>query len=341
MYPTSREEIPVPSTVWKGHLTFGLVSIPVKLYRAARPEKVSFRQLHQATGARVRQTLVAEAPPEPEWEPEPDPETAPPQAQQRSRVSRAPEPIPFVAARPAAPVKPAIPPPPPEQRELSRSEIVKGYEYARDRYVTLTKEELAAITPRTAREMQILEFVQLSEVDPIYFETSYYVAPDKGGERAYSLLFESLRQSGFVGVAQIAMHNREHVVIVRPARTGIVLHTMFYETEIRRNDEYRTDTSGVVAKELDLALLLIRNLAATFEAGKYRDTYREKLDALIQSKISGEETVEAPAPKPAGVVNILEALQRSLEAASDRKPPAKEESRPERAKLHRRRSGDK
>jgi DNA end-binding protein Ku len=207
--------------------------------------------------------------------------------------------------------------------------------------VTLTKDELAAITPRTAREMQILEFVQLSEVDPIYFETSYYAAPDKGGERAYSLLFESLRQSGFVGVAQIAMHNREHVVIVRPGRSGIVLHTMFYESEIRREDEYRTDTSAVVQKELDLALLLIRNLAAPFEPAKYRDSYREKLDALIQSKIAGEETVEAPAPKPAPVVNILEALQRSLESASGRKPPAKEESPAQPGRTHRRRTGGK
>jgi DNA end-binding protein Ku len=219
---------------------------------------------------------------------------------------------------------------------------VKGYEYVRDRYVTLTKEELAAITPRTAREMQILEFVQLSEVDPIYFETSYYVTPDKGGERAYSLLFESLRQSGFVGVAQIAMHNREHVVIVRPGRSGMVLHTMFYESEIRREDEYRTDISAVVQKELDLALLLIRNLAAPFEPAKYRDTYREKLDALIQSKIAGEETIEAPAPKPAPVVNILEALQRSLESASaSRKPPVKEQAPAQPPRPHRRRTGGK
>ena len=89
--------------------------------------------------------------------------------------------------------------------------------------------------------MQLLEFVELSEVDPLYYETSYYVAPDKGGERAYSLLLKALRQSGLVGIAQVAMHNREHVVIVRPGRSGITLHTMFYESEIRRNDEYSAD----------------------------------------------------------------------------------------------------
>jgi DNA end-binding protein Ku len=316
------------STVWKGHLTFGLVSIPVKLYRAARPEKVSFRQLHQATGTRVRQQLVAEAPPEPEYEPEPEPIRATTPFIAPARAGR-PEPL----QMPPSALAPA-----PEPREVTRNEIVKGYEYARDRYVTLTKDELAAITPQTAREMQILEFVQLSEVDPIYFETSYYAAPDKGGERAYSLLFEALRNAGFVGVAQIAMHNREHVVIVRPGRSGLVLHTMFYETEIRREDEYRTDTGSVSPKEMDLALLLIRNLAAPFEPAKYRDTYREKIDALIQSKIAGEETVEAPSPKPAAVVNILEALQRSLATAPARKPPTAEETP---AKQPRRKSGGK
>jgi DNA end-binding protein Ku len=144
------------------------------------------------------------------------------------------------------------------------------------------------------------------------------------------------------------MHNREHVVIIRPGRSGIVLHTMFYESEIRRDDEYRTDTSNVVQKELDLALLLIRNLAAPFEPQKYRDTYREKLDALIQEKISGEQIVAAPAPKAAPVVNILEALQRSLAQSAGqepaRKPPATEAAAPEAARKqpsHRRRSGGK
>jgi DNA end-binding protein Ku len=128
-------------------------------------------------------------------------------------------------------------------------------------------------------------------------------------------------------------------VIVRPGRSGIVLHTMFYETEIRRDDEYRAATSAVNQKELDLALLLIRNLEAPFEPAKYRDTYREKLDALIQSKIAGEETIEAPAPKPAPVVNILEALQRSLAATPARKPPAAEDAPVKRAP--RRKSGGK
>lgn len=337
------------STVWKGFLTFGLVSIPVKLYRAARPEKVSFRQLHARTGARVRQMLVA--PPavdEPEYVDEEETDIAAPPSRGSSglqgrtaalepapagpaktftapgSVAPAQRSVPFVV--PPAPAPPPIPVTSPEPQQVRRDEVVKGYEYARDQYVTISKEELAQITPQTAREMQMLEFVRLDEVDPIYFETSYYVAPDKGGEKAYSLLYDALRQSEFVGVAQIAMHNREHVVIIRPGRKGITLHTMFYESEIREQDEYHADTTTVNPRELDLALLLVKTLQAPFEPGKYHDTYREKLDALIQAKIAGEETVTAPAPKQAPVVNILEALQRSLEASSGRKPPAVEQS---------------
>jgi DNA end-binding protein Ku len=177
---------------------------------------------------------------------------------------------------------------------VERSELVKGYEYAKGQYVTISKEDLAKITPETAREMQILEFVRLAEVDPIYFETSYYVTPDRAGERAYALLFEALRQSGYVALAQFAMHNREHVVVIRAARTGIVLHTMFYETEIRREDEYRINAGAVNDRELQLALTLVEALAAPFDPSKYRDTYKEKLDELIEAKVAGEETVERP-----------------------------------------------
>jgi len=328
----------MPSTIWKGHLTFGLVSIPVKLFRAARAEKVSFRQLHAGTGARVRQSLVAEAPPEPDYDQfagEPEDEDAPPQ--RGSVIQRSAPAVAFTtpaAARSAPPEPLQMPrrgaapafvpaPPEPESREISRSEIVKGFEYAKNQYVTLSKEELAGITPQTAREMQILEFVKLAEVDPVYFETSYYAAPDKGEEKAYSLLFEAMRTSQFVGLAQVAMHNREHIVVIRPGRRGIVLHTMYYDPEIRREDEYQADTGKVSAKELELAMLLIRNLEAGFQPEKYHDTYREKLDALIQAKIDGSEIVDPPAPKAAAVVNILEALQRSLESAvGNRKPPA-------------------
>jgi DNA end-binding protein Ku len=321
------------TTVWKGHLTFGLISLPVRLHRAARAERVGFRQLYGPNAGRVKQVYIREE----------DPEEVPEEAEEepagtgyRGRVTEPaafttkprtspPEPTPIRGRAPVTPMP--IPPAPPV---VPRSELVKGYEYEKGRFVTVSKEDLEKITPATAREMQILEFVKLAEVDPVYFETSYYVTPEKAGERAYALLFEALRKSGYVALAQFAMHNREHIVILRPGRTGIVLHTMFYETEIRSDDEYRTDTTGVAEKELNLALLLIDNLAAPFEPAKYRDTYKEKLDAMIAAKIEGEETVETPVPKAKPAADILAALERSL--AVMKKPAAAETAAPKRKK---------
>ncbi len=302
------------TSVWKGHLTFGLVSIPVKLYRAARAEKVGFRQVHEASGTRVRQALYRES-----EEPASDPaasehrKLASAQPSDRSQIGGLGRTLAFPA--------------PPSCIEVSRSELAKGYEYEKDRYLVLSRDEIEAITPRTAHEMEILEFVKLAEVDPIYYETSYYVAPDRAGQRAYALLLQALRRSGLVGMAQVAMHRREHVVVIRPGRTGIVLHTMFYESEIRREDEQRTDISQVSDKELELALLLVNSLAGAFDASKYRDSYREKLDALIAAKLEGVAAVEAKAARPAPVINILEALQRSLDAA-ERKTPVSEAAAP-------------
>lgn len=244
-------------------------------------------------------------------------------------ISRA-EPTPIRGRAPVTPLPGTPLPISPPLPIVPRSELVKGYEYEKGRFVTISKEELENITPETAREMQILEFVKLAEVDPIYFETSYYVTPERAGERAYALLFEALRKSGYVALAQFAMHNREHVVILRPGRTGIVLHTMFYDTEIRQNDEYRADTGAVAEKELSLALLLIENLAASFEPTKYRDTYKDKLDAMIAAKIEGEETVATPTPKPKPATDILAALERSL--AVMKKPVTAEVSAPKRKK---------
>ena len=320
------------STVWKGHLTFGLVSIPVKLHRAARAEKVSFRQLHGASAGRVKQVYVREDADDSSGvddEEEDYPASASYNAPAASkaaftsmprRESPPPAPVPIRGAARPAPAPPPLSPAPPPLPVVERSELVKGYEYAKGQFVTVSKEDLEKITPQTAREMQILEFVKLAEVDPIYFETSYYVTPDRAGERAYGLLFAALQKSGYVALAQFAMHNREHVVVIRAARTGIVLHTMFYETEIRRDDEYRTDTSGVNDRELQLALMLVESLAAPFEPSKYRDSYKEKLDELIAAKIAGEETVEPPTPKAKPAGDILAALERSLALA--RKPVA-------------------
>jgi len=256
------------STVWKGHLTFGLLSLPVKLFSAARGETVGFNQLHKSDHSRVKQVLYCQA----------------------------------------------------EDKPIPRTEIVKGYEYEKDKYVVVDDEEIKKVAPKTAKTMEVLEFVKASEVDPIYLESSYYLAPDEAGEKPYALLFESLRQSGCVGVAKIAMHNREHIVILRPGSKGILLHTMYYPDEIRQVEEFRTDTSTVKDKELALAKTLVESLLAPFEPDKYKDEYRENLKAMIQAKVEGKEIVETAAPThKAPVIDILEALKMSL--AEGKKPP--------------------
>ncbi len=256
------------STVWKGHLTFGLVSFPVKLYSAARSESISFNQLHKSDGSRVRQVLYCAA----------------------------------------------------EDKPIPRTEIVKGYEYEKDRYVVIEDEEIKKVAPQTAKVMEIQEFVKADAVDPIYLETSYYMAPDEAGEKPYALLFDALKKSGYMGIAKVTMHNREHVVILRPGANGVLLHTMYFSHEIRKVDEFRTDLSLVKEKELALAQSLVEALAAEFEPDKYKDSYRENLLQMIESKKEGKEIVATPEPHQEKVVDILEALKASLAVA--KKPAA-------------------
>ncbi|HYL93190.1 MAG TPA: Ku protein [Alphaproteobacteria bacterium] len=252
------------STVWKGHLTFGLLSLPVKLYSAARSETVSFNQLHKADNSRVKQVLYCQA----------------------------------------------------EDKPIQRSEIVKGYEYEKDKYVVIDEEEVKKVAPKTAKTMEIQEFVKSADVDPIFFESSYYMAPDEAGEKPYALLFEAMRMTGCLGVAKVAMHNREHVVILRPGSNGILLHTMYYRDEIRQVDEFRTDKTLVKDKELALAKNLVESLLSDFDPDKYKDGYRENLMSMIKAKVEGKEIVEtAVVQHRAPVIDILEALKMSIQEA--------------------------
>ena len=200
-----------------------------------------------------------------------------------------------------------------EDKPIPRSEIVKGFEYEKDRYVVIDDEDIKKMAPGTAKVMEILEFVKADEVDPIYFESSYYMAPDQAGEKPYALLFDTLRRTGYVGIAKVAMHNREHIVIFRPGDHGILMHTMYYTHEIRKVEEFRTDTTLVKDKEVELAQMLVQSLAAAFEPEKYKDSYRENLQVMIDAKVKGQEVVAAAsAPEPAKVIDIMEALKQSL-----------------------------
>ncbi len=210
--------------------------------------------------------------------------------------------------------------------EPQPSELVKGFEYEKNRYVVLEPEELEKLVPETSKEMEILEFVHLSEIDPVFFETSYYVVPEEAGVRPYSLLLQAMREAGRVGVAKLAMHRREHIILVRPGRVGLIAHTMFFADEVRGGEEYNAPREVVNPRELSLAKHLIESMSAPFEPEKFSDSHRANLERLIQGKLAGKQVAAeaAPAAARAPVVDIVSALERSL--AAMKKPSAAESS---------------
>ena len=257
------------ATVWKGYITFGLISVPIRLFSAARGERVSFNQLHRVCGSRVKQ-----------------PQTCPTC-----------------------------------NRTVERSEIVKGYEYEKDRYVLVEEAEIEKFAPPSAQSMEIVEFVKVEEVSPLYFDTSYYTVPEPPGRKAYQLLVETMRQSGYAAIAKLCMHQREYLVLVRPEGKGLALHTMYYMDEIRQVAEYgQQGDVEVKSQEVLLAQQLIESLAAPFQPQKYRDEFRVKVQELIEAKRQGQEMVAPPAPRLAPVIDLMEALQKSL---ASKKPPTR------------------
>src|SRR5215467_3476514 len=248
------------STVWKGHLTFGLISIPVRLFAAARGERISFNQLHKVCHSRLKQPLNC----------------------------------------------------PTCNRTVERSEIIKGYEYEKDQYVLFSEEELDKIEPPSAHVMEILEFVKLDEMDPVYFDASYYLSPEDAGVRAYKLLIDAMKESGYGAIAKLTMHQREHIVIIRPGSKGLTLHTMFYSNEIRPAESVATNKVEVKDAERKLALQLIDSLAAPFQPEKYRDQYQDNVRTMINAKLKGQEVTEVAQPRLAPVIDLMEALKKSL-----------------------------
>ncbi|MGO9588584.1 MAG: Ku protein [Candidatus Acidiferrales bacterium] len=199
-------------------------------------------------------------------------------------------------------------------RMVERNEVEKGYEYEKDQYLLFTEEELEAVEPESARTMEILEFVKLSEIDPIYFDASYYLAPEEEGRKAYQLLLAAMRESEYAAIAKVSMHNREYVVIVRPQEKGLTLHTMFYANEIRPAVEAGTEKVEVKEQERALAEQLIKSLAAPFQPEKYHDMYQTALQELIDAKAKGMEVTAAPHVARAPVIDLMQALKNSLAA---------------------------
>ena len=256
------------STVWKGFLTFGLISVPVRLFAAARREHVSFHQIHKTCGTRIRQQLFC----------------------------------------------------PHDERVVERNEIVKGYEESEDSYIEVDPEELKKIELPSDRNMEIVQFVRLTEVDPIYYDASYYLLPEDPGRKAYDLLTRTLDKAGYAALAKLSMHQHEYLVIIRPRSGGLTLHTLYYQNELNQLGEYgQPDQIEIRPQEIELAERLVENLAAAFEPEKFHDAYQKKVLEMIDAKRQGQEVRAARPQKLAPVVDLMEALQRSL--AESRKPP--------------------
>ena len=201
------------------------------------------------------------------------------------------------------------------EKFVERSEIEKGYEYEKDQYLLFKQEELDEIEPDSAQAMEILSFVKAAEIDPVYFDASYYAKPAEAGVRAYNLLLDAMRKTGYAGIAKVTMHNRENIVIIRARDNGMTLHTMFYNNEIRAAAEASApDKADVKEAESKLAMQLIESLAAPFDPSQYSDAYQAELEKLIEAKAHGKKMTVMPKTKRAPVVDLMSALQASLKS---------------------------
>jgi DNA end-binding protein Ku len=250
------------ASVWKGSISFGLVSVPIKLFAAARYSHISFHEVHRECGHRVQQQLYC----------------------------------------------------PYDKRVVSRDEIVMGYEVDEDKMVIVDREELKKLQPASSSSMEILQFVKLDDVDPIFFETSYFSIPAEAGRRGYTLLLESMEEMKLAALAQVTMHQRERTVILRPYRGGLTLHTLYYPNEIHDLAGYGKNTATNLKKpEIALAEQFAKGLVAPFRPEKFHDEYQERVKKLIESKEKG-----TAAPKPekttrlAPVMDLMTALKQSI-----------------------------
>lgn len=254
----------MPATVWKGFVSFGLVSFPVRLLAAARPKGIHFHMLHGKDLSRVKEVLYCAE----------------------------------------------------EDKPIARQDIVKGAEVTKGEYVIVTDEELKKVAPPTASTMDILQFVRADDVDPIFLESSYYLAPDEAASKPYMLLMEAMTDSKHYALAKIAMHNREHIAVIRPADTGLVLHTMYFVEELQQANAPKVPKSKQFsAKELELANTLVRKLAGPFRPEQYRDQYRENVERLLEQKQRGQKVTAVKKPQTRTVVDIMDALRKSLEGS--------------------------
>lgn len=260
-----------PRSMWKGAISFGLVTIPVAVYPATEEKSLKFNQLHDEDMGRIRYKRVCSV----------------------------------------------------DGEEVDFEHIVKGYEIEKDRYVILTDEDLDAVPVESSRAIDIQQFVDLDEIDPILFKKSYYLVPDETGAKAYALLRKALAEENKVGIAKVSFRDKEHLAALRFKDKVFVLETMYWPDEIRAAE---FDTVGadekVRANEVDMAKALIENLTEPWNPEGFTDEYREALLDIVEKKIAGEP-IEAPTEAaPARVVDLMEALKASVQAAKKKTPSA-------------------
>jgi DNA end-binding protein Ku len=277
-------------------ISFGLVSIPVRLYPATQSKAgVSFNLLHKKCGSRLKQQYVC----------------------------------------------------PRDGEQVSRDDMVKGYEFSKDQYVTFTPDELKSLEEKATQSIDIDAFVPLSAIDPLYFERPYYLGPEKGGDKAYLLLAEAMRETGRAALARYAARGKQYLVMLRPAADGraLILQELLYADEVRPMSEVPLPEGEARDAELKLAKQLIDQIASeTFEPTKYHDEVRERIQADIERKVQGHDISEsAPAPEPARIIDLMAALKASLGKGAGGKSepaPAPAESEPEHPRRGARRSED-
>jgi DNA end-binding protein Ku len=271
-------------SVASGTISFGLVSIPVKVFPATQASSaISFNMLHATDGSRLKQQ--------------------------------------YVCAK--------------DGQVVPREETVKGYEFAKDRYVTFTAEEIKALDEIASQAIDITEFVPAAEVDPVYFDKAYYLGPDKGGARAYRLLAEALSRAGKAALGRYAARGKQYLVLIRTKGHRLVMQQLLYADEVRSTDEIELDEIELKEPEVQLALQLIEQTASTdgFHPERYQDSVKKRVEEAIERKVAGQE-IHAAAPEPqAQVIDLMEALKASIGAgkAAAPAPVAATQEAPERA----------
>jgi len=263
----------MPRSIWNGLISFGMVSIPVKLFTATDSKDISFHLLHRECNSRLKQLR---------W----------------------------------CPVC---------EREVEWGETVRGYEYAKEQHVIMTDEDFDKLPLPSKRTIELAAFVKAEEIDPVYYEKSYYLEADEVGIKPFALLMKALREKNLTAVAKIAIRNKERLCALRPMDGTLMLETLYYPDEIRVERGTEVPEVQVSDRELEMASTLIDLLADSFEPEKYQDDYRRALMEIIEAKLQGEEFVEAPAAAPAKVTDLMAALKASVEAAKKRRGEEAEE----------------